>query len=289
MTHTSLLVIVNEASDADDAVAKAEEKLEYFSCHREVEPRVTGELSFNVYYNALELVQGFENEEYARISFENPEPREAEILSEELGEDIRIIDDKYVCISTYNPEGRWDWYELGGRWKNLLPSKLSLKGVDVSRKQDLDIEGAKKIALAKAMVDYRKFEEITKSLTPGPTFEELFLATPEDLPEVSRNRSAAAQYRHDPWVKAVSSMLGTFPVNAHDYFFIDKGGEMAYTKNAENAFMSTFAILSGEDEWFERGRGYLKESSDAEWHTLFAEQVEHAEKEAWFLVYDLHI
>lgn len=289
MTHTSLLVIVNQAKDEEDAVLQAEQKLEHYSCYREVEPRVVGFLSFGSYYDTLKVIQNFENEEYAKISFENPESREAEILSEELGEEIRIIDDKYVRVSTYNQEARWDWYELGGRWEGFIPSKLSFKGVNVCRKQDMDIDGAKRIALSKALAEYEKYEEVTKSLVPGPSFEEVLEGIPQDLPDVSRNRAAGAQYRQDPWVKAVSAMVGTFSLNAHSYFFVGDGEKEAYLENATNGFMSPFALLTGEDEWFETGRGYLTASSSAEWNTLFAEQVEHAEEESWFLIYDLHI
>jgi hypothetical protein len=25
------------------------------------------------------------------------------------------------CFSTFNPDGRWDWYEIGGRWSGYIP------------------------------------------------------------------------------------------------------------------------------------------------------------------------
>jgi hypothetical protein len=289
MSHFSVIVIVSNATDADDAISKAEEKLEPYSCHREVAPRMVGFLSFETYYNTLNEINDFKDEGYAMINFESPDTREAEILTEELGEEIRIIDDKYARISTYNPEARWDWYELGGRFENLIPSKLFSKGVNVSRKQDIDLEGTKQIALAKALLDYEKFEEITAKFIPGPTFEEIFDGISDTLPEVTRKRAAGAQYREDPWVKEVSKMLGRTFLDVHAYFFVNDGGKDAYLENAVNGYWAPFALLSGDDEWFETGRGYLASSTDAEWNTLFAEQVEHADDDSWFLVYDLHI
>ena len=289
MTHSSLLVIVSEAKDEQDAIFQAENKLEPYSCHLEVEPRILGFLSFDVYYRSMKVIQDFKNEEYAMISFETPDEREAEILSEELGEEIRIVDGRYVRVSTYNLEARWDWYELGGRWEKFIPSRFSSKGVNVCRKKDIDFEGAKKLALVKAESDYAKHEEVTSGLVPGPTFDEIFDGIPETLPEVSRKRAAGAQYRLDPWVKAVTSMMGIFSLNAHEYFFVNNGGKEAYLENAVNGSFAPFAILSGDDEWFETGRGYLTSSSDAEWNVLFAEQVEHAEDDSWFLIYDIHI
>lgn len=289
MTHSSVTVIVSEATDEQDAIFKAEQKLEYYSCHRKVEPRAVGLLSFNSYYQTLKVINNFEDEGYARISFDNPDSREAEILSEELGEEIRIVDGKFTRISDYNPEARWDWYDLGGNYEGYIPSKLSAKGVNVSRKADIDFEGAEKVALAKAEVEYRKFEELTAGLVPGLTYEEILDEINPDLPEVSRKRAAGAQYREDPWVKAVCKMMGRFNLNAHEYFFIDKGGKEAFLENAANGAFSSFALLSGDDEWFETGRGYLAESSAAEWNTLFSEQIEHSEPESWFLIYEIHI
>lgn len=32
-------------------------------------------------------------------------------------------------LSTYNPNSRWDWYDIGGRWRNLLLTKKDNKDV----------------------------------------------------------------------------------------------------------------------------------------------------------------
>lgn len=32
-------------------------------------------------------------------------------------------------LSTYNPNSRWDWYEIGGRWHNILLTKKENKDV----------------------------------------------------------------------------------------------------------------------------------------------------------------
>ena len=34
-----------------------------------------------------------------------------------------MIDENGNLISTYNPDSKWDWYEVGGRWSGLLPLK----------------------------------------------------------------------------------------------------------------------------------------------------------------------
>jgi hypothetical protein len=34
------------------------------------------------------------------------------------------IDENENLISSYNPNSKWDWYEIGGRWNNFLPLKI---------------------------------------------------------------------------------------------------------------------------------------------------------------------
>lgn len=46
-----------------------------------------------------------------------------EILAEVDG-----ADEDGNILSTYNPKSKWDWYETGGRWHNLLTSKNHNRG-----------------------------------------------------------------------------------------------------------------------------------------------------------------
>ena len=38
------------------------------------------------------------------------------------------IDADGNILSTYNPNSKWDWYEVGGRWRGLLLLKPGIKG-----------------------------------------------------------------------------------------------------------------------------------------------------------------
>ncbi len=39
----------------------------------------------------------------------------------------KLIDNRWVEKSTYNPDSKWDWYQMGGRWAGLLPLKENVK------------------------------------------------------------------------------------------------------------------------------------------------------------------
>ena len=37
-----------------------------------------------------------------------------------------VVDKDGNIISTYNPDSKWDWYEIGGRWSGMLLIKTSV-------------------------------------------------------------------------------------------------------------------------------------------------------------------
>lgn len=80
--------------------------------------------------------------EELRKNFCNPaeEPDEIEMLHALEDDDIEKIreineewnyyediDENGNAISTYNPNSKWDWYEIGGRWRNFLNGEKSVR------------------------------------------------------------------------------------------------------------------------------------------------------------------
>ena len=49
----------------------------------------------------------------------------------------RGLDEHGNALSARNPNGKWDWYEIGGRWVGLLA--VNGQGPNVARLQDIDI------------------------------------------------------------------------------------------------------------------------------------------------------
>ena len=81
--------------------------------------------------------------------------------------------------STYNPESKWDWYQLGGRWVNSFKLKEGAKGLtgspslisaekveagyaDRARKDAIDWEGMRLEAFENAAKRYNAFEEMVE-------------------------------------------------------------------------------------------------------------------------------
>ena len=50
---------------------------------------------------------------------------------------LKFFDGEDGCPGYYeNPNAKWDWYEVGGRWKNML--KLKERGGDQARMEEIE-------------------------------------------------------------------------------------------------------------------------------------------------------
>lgn len=87
---------------------------EYYECHLER------------YYkgnDVEEYVDYTKEEAIAEIKKDRPD-----ISDEEAWEYVKeswgyTINEKDELVSTYNPDSKWDWYSIGGRWGGFLPLK----------------------------------------------------------------------------------------------------------------------------------------------------------------------
>jgi len=78
-----------------------------------------------------------------------------------------VVTDKWIEVSTYNPNSKWDWYSVGGRWTGMFKLKEGADGavgepgafgnkpriedgVDQACKGDIDWDG---------MIDPKRFDE----------------------------------------------------------------------------------------------------------------------------------
>ena len=50
----------------------------------------------------------------------------------------RLVDGIWKEYSTYNPNSKWDWYSIGGRWNNNLVTKSDNK-VNIAYKKDVKL------------------------------------------------------------------------------------------------------------------------------------------------------
>jgi hypothetical protein len=185
-------------------------------------------------------------------------------------------DDKWVVLSRYNPNSKWDWYQLGGRWKGFLKLKEGTEGTngekswssgsdtkvgycDVTIKQNIDIEGMRDEKGKDAGEYYDKVISFIKD-TPVPTkWSEFIERVNSDELKID---DARALYHGQERLKKVNTEearkeLGYF-VEVEDF---DISRE-EYVQNARNKALSTYAIVK-DGEWYQKGEmGWFGMSND---------------------------
>jgi hypothetical protein len=150
MTHSTVTVVIRDASTSEEALAQLEWLMEPFDENAETEPypeyvdadsvmsaqqyytehpeQCTGEdgptQPFHVYVTEGNLEAWNEWTRMAVGSWSGRGP-ESGIYDAE--------NDRFGYLSTYNPKSRWDWWTLGGRWHGFyqLKPKVNLASVEV--------------------------------------------------------------------------------------------------------------------------------------------------------------
>ncbi len=174
---------------------------------------------------------------------------------EEIGENGEIH-------STYNPNSKWDWYQIGGRWSGLLKLKSSaLSGLRGSRSL-LDKSGPLPID----MVDSAQIKDID--------FEGML--------------QAQIQKRENLWKEAE----GREDAIRYFEYGIEKG--TTYEQHMKQAgCFTTFAVILPDGKWYEKGQmGWWAcvSNEEAEWGEKYKERfIDTAEPEWTLTIVDCHI
>lgn len=124
MHHVHTVFLPGSVPDDPTAITTAiEEVMEHYNEQREVEPYRDEYQSFAV-----------TRKEFTEFAASHPRPEypaqlklpDAEMAKKYHGQEIELDPANpgmYWTVSDYNPEGRWDWYQIGGRW----PGRMQLK------------------------------------------------------------------------------------------------------------------------------------------------------------------
>jgi hypothetical protein len=157
------------------------------------------------------------------------------------------------AVERTNPDKKWDWFEIGGRWAFFLKLKPGAKGrvgepglmtqpatagrADSALFGDIDIEGMRNEDGEEASERWIR----ARKVAPDPWESWVSVRNRYDSIDAAREF-----YNNQPAIKALAK--GEFWMDV-DKFLTDHG---TYVENARNAAMSTFAILY-QGKWYERG------------------------------------
>ncbi len=214
-----------------------------------------------------------------------------------------ILDGIWREYATYNPEGRWDWYELGGRWSGqyiiLKPDAEGTvgrpgvfenqPGVDAAYKKDIDFERIYREAYEAGLKQYRAVAEAMGGSIPVPefTWPALFEGEFKDMDPNERR----VKYNAQDAVKLFREKVCDHPFGDGIEDYLCTAEEFARRK--ENGAFATFAVLV-DGEWYERGSmgwfGCVSDAkSDDEWHAEVKKLIDVIADDTLISIYDCHI
>lgn len=167
-----------------------------------------------------------------------------------------------------NPNAKWDWYSLGGRWTGFFKPKQGTSGelgrsgafdnqpkagwVDTIRLGDIDLDGMIAEARKDANLEYDKVEHIIAG-RELPSWEKTVAKYDKDY------QKAREEYNNHPMVLAFNEAKIHVWSGLHETY---KGSREEYVKSWEDNVLVPFAILK-DGQWHERGEmGWFGAVSD---------------------------
>lgn len=147
MTHFVTLVVVDGATHSEDLEPAVAKLLEPFDEELVVEQYVA-KTRQELIAEARQLITSFSAEEGTRKHLAATSKEFAEAL-DNLDDDDAMhayalrewdaddIDESGALLSTRNPQAKWDWWVIGGRWNNFLKNSKDDRGANSVRREDL--------------------------------------------------------------------------------------------------------------------------------------------------------
>lgn len=198
-----------------------------------------------------------------------------------------------------NPNSKWDWYVLGGRWTGFFKVKANAVLAEVGRpgiltapaevgyadqvlKGDIDIDGMRNEAGLKAQNTYEKMMRIFGDLPPNITWEDVRESFKDDI------NGAREFYNSQPRVVAIRDSR-EWGYNADD-FLISKE---EYIEDARNAALSPYAVVK-DGKWYQKGRmGWFwmstNEMTQQEWNKQVSDMIDSIPDDTMISLVDCHI
>lgn len=207
--------------------------------------------------------------------------------------------------STYNPDSKWDWYQVGGRWTGFFKLKDGRKGevgepgvmtdtapegyADSVRKGDIDFKKIQDDARLEATKSFKIFQKAVGKKEFPPSWNEV-LAKHGDNLEAARN-----EFHDNPVRKAVKDALAKkglhfFMEDPFEYY--GKDMEKFVARKVASCFQ-TYAVVH-EGKWYQRGdMGWFGMSSNEKdedvWNEEFMKLIDGLSDDTLLTVVDCHI
>lgn len=208
------------------------------------------------------------------------------------------------AVNRTNPNKKWDWYQIGGRWSGFLKLKPGSTGAqgerswtnrdepqdntraDIAAKGDIDFDAMRDEAGREAA---EKFDGAMAALTAAgaPVTWDRWDHV-RDVMFKGDIEKARAHYNGQPSVKALQGMAGFW--STPDVFMVPRA---EYIQRARDSACVPYALVC-KGEWASRGRmGWFGVSDESmprhEWNRLVNEMLDALPDDTLITVVDCHI
>jgi hypothetical protein len=237
-----------------------------------------------------------------------------------------IVDENGEVVKTIdrtNPDRKWDWYTVGGRWNGFFKLKPHTVGVlgkpglqtmdddyepptgdrrtaeeadraDVCMKGDIDIEGMRDEASEQANKRYSMYDTATYGTPEALSWQAMQvkhqtgMMESDGVPAVDW-KTAREEYAEQPRIKALRANKETIWFE-NDEFLCTRE---EYVQRFRNQALTLFAVLK-DGKWYERGEmgwwGVVHDEKDRnEWNQKFSELIDELSDNTVLTVVDCHI
>jgi hypothetical protein len=202
-----------------------------------------------------------------------------------------------------NPNAKWDWYALGGRWTGFFKLKPCTTGqtgdpglmtdeaengyCDSAVVADIDFEFMRRKAYSKAYIRYSEIQSACDGFIPV-----LKTSWSECLKKYTNIDEARKAYHNQRSVKSFNKSMADADKHFEDIEKYQCTLEDFAQKAYDNA-LSTFAVLKN-GKWYERGDmgwwGCVSDEKDQKaWNREFNELIKNLDSGTLLSVYDVHI
>lgn len=207
--------------------------------------------------------------------------------------------------STYNPDSKWDWYQLGGRWSG---SFIKLKkgatgflgerslvagneaGVDQAYLKDIDFEAIEKEARDSANKQYSE----VASLFEDNTIPRLEILWKDMFKEGSEYKDLPVEKKREIYHSQKALKIAREKIS-NPFFELEKYqcSQEEYVKREVSCSFSPFAIVK-DGEWFEKGEmGWFaivsNEKHQEDWDKEVLEMIKELPEDTLISFFDCHI
>lgn len=255
-----------------------------------------------------------------KVKYNELYPTFEEYMKDYCGFEKRNIVKKrygYMC----NPNSKWDWYSIGGRWSGSLKLKKGKNGsmghkswtnsgesdregwVDQAYKEDIDFSGMKKDAGNRAKKEYELIEKAFGGKIPK--IKRSWKEVREDEAVKKDINQARELYHNQPAIKKCNKIKKEIEANKKNYSEKDyqilsrmrledyQCTKETYIEHAKNSAVSFYAVLIN-GEWYERGTmGWwgisTNEVDEKEWFKQQADLLDSVDDDTLITVVDCHI